>query len=160
MVTHCCLYATVYESKAYFSVFTGCFQPFPCLIHCSSLPSFSVNGVLHAEQHRPDFCTIISSDRTLALFRMAAIGSCDRAAVSLMCTSVRVRCFIRSPCFIPGFSLHLHRSVHHSEDTLLELTQKHEQFDAEPRHPPLILILCNLSSLNSSFLRLDYIIIL
>lgn len=105
-----------------FLSFSGCFRPSPCVIHCSSLCSFSVKDDLHAEQHRPDFCTIITSDRTLALFRTAAIGYCDCAAVSLMCTSVRVHCFTGLPVFVPGFLLHLDRSVHHSEDTLLELT--------------------------------------
>lgn len=72
------------------------FSAFPLSDSLLLFRSFSVNGVLHAEQHRPDFCTIISSDRTLALFRMTPTGSCDCAAVSLMWTSASVRCFIRS----------------------------------------------------------------
>lgn len=108
---------------------------------------------------RLSFGHLSFSTQSSAGLASAPLSAVIMPAVSLMCTPVPACCFTSPPCFVPGVSARLRRSVHHLEDTLREPTQKHEQLDAEPHHPPLILILCNLSSLNSSFLRLDYIII-
>lgn len=147
--------ADVYGTRVYFPVFLGCFSSF--LVSDLLLLSLS-QGALFFMQSSTSLNPAPLSDQIEHEHYLEWLPS--PAVIALQSHW----CALQRPCvglwglrvLSVAFLEHLHRSIHHSEETL---TQKQEQSDDEPHHPPLILILCNLSSLNGSFLRLDYIII-